>query len=84
MRRSAPARKYLDGLDPDLIATMHSIVRVLGGGGGPADQRRAAPHLERARSWRASLPPASGLDPETYRGLALIVSSATDASEPDG
>jgi predicted membrane metal-binding protein len=84
MRRSAPARRYLDGLDSAQIATMHSIVKVLGGGGGPADQRRAAPYLERARAWSASLPPASGLDPETYRGLALIVSSATDVSEPDG
>lgn len=84
MRRSAPARKYLDGLDPDLISTMHSIVRVLGGGGGPADQRRAAPHLEKAHAWRASLPPASGLDPETYRGLALIVSETAEGSESDG
>lgn len=84
MRRSAPARKYLDGLDPALIATMHSIVRVLGGGGGPADQRRAAPHLEKARAWSESLPPASGLDPETYRGLALIVSEASEGSESDG
>lgn len=69
-----PLAATLEALPPETIATMHSIVLVLGGGGRRGDRERAAPYLDRAREWMRSRPPASGLLIDTYIGLAGIIS----------
>lgn len=72
------ASGYVSRLSPEVFSTMQSVLKVLGGGGGPADRKRAAPYLEAAREWKASLPPASGLDLENYRALELIVTGTQE------
>lgn len=72
------ASGYVSCLPPEVFSTMQSVLKILGGGGGPADRKRAAPYLESAREWKASLPPASGLDLENYRALERIVTGTQE------
>jgi hypothetical protein len=82
-KRSSSRRsvsKALDSLDPEVFFRMQSVLKVLGGGGGPADIKRAKPYIEAARTWRARLGEGAAFDPETWAELERIV----PASLPGG
>ena len=75
---------HVSQLHPEVFSRMQSVLKVLGGGGGPADRKRAAPYLEAAREWKASLPPASGFDLENYRALERIVTASLSGGTQRG